>query len=331
MIGTLHLHGVSWIGKSRVGKSNDSRTLAWTRSARSIQKKESADDIASLTVRHMSFFKGEPTTDVLPGMSDDGLLQKVTADVLKAFRKPKEEDALLWARLGGCDFEPGSRRQAAANPYDRDAARAALDAATRNKYDLDRFKKIVAPSLEEVKTEEDFNAIPARSHFVVVTDLGVHRRVASADLEDGAEFMPRPNPRAPDLFASEVRDTSSPAARPPPSDNADKMELSTGCMSSPAEGRDVPTVATVRVALMFGDDPGRTASVVGSISGFVEPGAAASASSAPAAASASRSDGAADAPAAAASASRPDNAADAPYLVELSASMSQRNPGAGRS
>ena len=350
MIGTLHLHGVLWIGKSRVGKSNGSKTLAWTHSAYSIQKKGSADDIAFLTVKHMDFFKGEPTTDVLPGIFDDGLLQKVrwsrvapaltarsflggvrflssgrprskrtlatlshleiavvvvgpardrlkvTADVLKAFLNPKEEDALLWARWGGCGFEQGSCRQAVANPYDRDAERAALDAATLNKYDLDHFKKIVAPSLEEVKSEEDFNAVLARSHVVVVTDLGVHWRVASADLEDGAEFMPWPNPRAPDLFASEVRDTSSPAVRPLPSDYADKMEWSIGYMRSLVEGRDVPTVATVRIASMFGDGPGRTVSVVGSISGFVEPGAAASASSAPAAASASRLSGAAVAP-----------------------------------
>ncbi|CAK0871168.1 unnamed protein product, partial [Prorocentrum cordatum] len=238
---------------------------------------------------------------------------KVTADVPKAFLNPKEEDALLRARWGGCGFEQRSRRRAAANTCDRDAERAALDAVTRNKYDLDRVKKIVAPSLEEAKTEEDFNAILARSHFVVVTDPGVPWRAASADLEGGAEFTPWPNPRAPDLFASEVRDTSSPAVRPLPSDYADKMEWSTGCMSSLAEGRDVPTVATIRIAPMFGDDLARAVSVVGSMSGFVEPGAAASASSAPAAASASRSDGAADAPAAAVSASHPDDAADAPY------------------
>ena len=221
---------------------------------------------------------------VVVGSTRDRL--KVTADVLKAFLNPKEEDALLWARWGGCAFEQGSCRQAVANPYDRDAERAALAAATLNKYDLDHFKRIVVPSLEEVKTEEDFNAILARSHFVVVTDLGVHWRVASADLENGAEFMPWPNPRAPDLFSSEVRDTSSPAVRPLPSDYAEKMDWSIGYMSSLVEGRDVPTVATVRIAPMFGDGPGRTVSVVGNISGF-EPGAAASASSAPAAASAS--------------------------------------------
>ncbi|CAK0820538.1 unnamed protein product [Prorocentrum cordatum] len=263
MIGTLHLHGVSWIGKSRVGKGSGSKTLAWTHSACSIQKKGSADDVAFLIAKQMDFFKGEPTTDVLPGIFDDGFLQKVTAGVLKAFLKPIEEDALLWARWGVCGFERGSCRQAAANPSDRDAEGAASDAATRNKYDVDRFKEIVAPSLQEVKTEEDFNAILARSHFVVVTDLGGHWRVASADLEGGAESMPWPNPRAPDLFASEVRDTSSPAVRPLPSDYADKMEWSIGYMSSLVEGRDVPAVATVHVAPMFGDDPGRAVSLVG--------------------------------------------------------------------
>ena len=45
--------------------------------AYSLQKKGSADEIAFLTVKHMDFFKGEPTTDVLPGIFDDGLLQKV--------------------------------------------------------------------------------------------------------------------------------------------------------------------------------------------------------------------------------------------------------------
>eukprot|EP00959_Pyramimonas_sp_CCMP1952_P101582 2125394-Pyramimonas_sp.AAC.1 len=76
MIGTLHMHGVLWTGKTRVGKSNGSKTLAWVHSACSIQKKGSADDAAFLTVKHMDFFKGEPTTDVLPETFDDGLLQK---------------------------------------------------------------------------------------------------------------------------------------------------------------------------------------------------------------------------------------------------------------
>ncbi|CAK0837766.1 unnamed protein product [Prorocentrum cordatum] len=319
MIGTLHMHGALWVGKSRVGKSNGSKTLAWVHSACSIQKKGTADEIAFLTVKHMDFFKGEPTTEILPGIFDDGLLQKVRwpgvahaiaargfqgdcvevavalvigrtlgrlkapADVLKAFLNPKEEDALLWARWGGCAFEQGSRRQAVANPYDRDAEKAALDAATLNKYGLDLLKRIIAPSLEDVRTEDDFNVILARAHVIAVTDLGVHWRVASANLQDGAEFMPWPNPRSPDLFVSEVRDTTSPAIRPLPSDYAEKMAWSIGYMSNVVAGLDVPTIATVHVAPIFGDGPARVVSAVGNVSGFV-PGAA---SAPPAAAAAS--------------------------------------------
>ncbi|CAK0796371.1 unnamed protein product [Prorocentrum cordatum] len=283
MIGTLHMHGVLWVGKSRVGKSNGSKTLAWVHSAYSIQKKGTADEIAFLTVKHMDFFKGEPTTEILPGVFDDGLLQQVSADVLKAFLNPKEEDALLWARWGGCAFVQGSRRQAVANPYDRDAEKAALDAATLNKHGLDLLKRIIAPSLEDVRAEEDFNAILARAHVIVVTDLGVHWRVASANLQDGAEFMPWPNPRSPDLFVNEVRDTTSPAIRPLPSDYAEKMAWSIGYMSNVVAGLDVSTIATVHVAPIFGDGPARVVSAVGNVSGFV-PGAA---SAPPAAAAAS--------------------------------------------
>lgn len=193
---------------------------------------------------------------------------KVPADVLKAFLNPKEEDALLWARWGGCAFEQGSCRQAVANPYDRDAEKAALDVATLNKYDLDLLKRIIHPSLEEVRTEEDFNAILARTHVIVVTDLGVHWRVASANLEDGAEFTPWPNPRSPDLFVSEVRDITSPAIRTLSSDYADKMAWSIGYMGNVAAGIDVPTVATVHIAPMFGDGLERVVSAVGNISGF---------------------------------------------------------------
>ncbi|CAK0887243.1 unnamed protein product [Prorocentrum cordatum] len=285
MIGTLHVHGVLWVGKSRVGKSNGSKTLAWVHSAYSIQKKGTADDIAFLTVKQLDFFKGEPTAEILPGIFDDGLLQKVSADVLKAFLNPKEEDALLRARRGGCALEQGSCRQAVANPYDRDAEKAALDAATLNKHGLDLLKRIIAPSLGDARTEEDFNAILARAHVIVVTDLGVHWRVASANLQDGAELMPWPNPRSPDLFVSEVRDTTSPAIRPLPSDYAEKMACSIGYMSNVVAGLDVPTIATVRVAPIFGDGPARVVSAVGNVSGFV-PGAA---SAPPAAAAASTS------------------------------------------
>ncbi|CAK0881766.1 unnamed protein product [Prorocentrum cordatum] len=290
MIGALHMHGVLWVGKSRVGKSSGSKTLAWVHSAYSIQKKGTADEIAFLTVKHMDFFKGEPTTEILPGIFDDGLLQKVrwpgvahaiaargfqgvSADLLKDFLNPKEEGALLRARWGGCAFEQWLCRQAAANPYDRDAEKAALDAATLNKCGLDLLKRIITPSLGDVRTEEDFNAILARAHVIVVTDLGVHWRVASANLQDGAEFMPRPNPRNPDLFASAVRDTTSPAIRPLPSDYAEKMAWSIGYMSNVVAGLDVPTIATIRVAPIFGDGPARVVSAVGDVSGF-DPGAA---------------------------------------------------------
>ncbi|CAK0861487.1 unnamed protein product [Prorocentrum cordatum] len=337
MIGTLRMHGVPWVGKSRVGKSNGSKTLAWVHSAHSIQKKGAADEIAFLTVKHVDFFrceptteilpgifddvgksngsktlawvhlahsiqkkgaadeiafltvkhvdffKCEPTTEILPGIFDDGLLQKVSADVLKAFLNPKGEHALLWARWGGCAFEQGPCRQAVANPYDRDAEKAALDAATLNEYGLDLLKRIIAPSLGDVRTEEDFHAVLARAHVIVVTDLGVHWRVASANLQDGAEFMPWPNPRSPDLFVSEVRDTTSPAIRPLPSDYAEKMAWSIGCMSNVVAGLDVPTIATVHVAPIFGDGPARVVSAVGNVSGF-DPGAA---SAPPAAAAAS--------------------------------------------
>ncbi|CAK0844083.1 unnamed protein product [Prorocentrum cordatum] len=291
MIGNLRMHGILWCGKSRVGKSNCSKTLAFLHSAFNVQRTGSDAEIAFLTVKHMDFFKAEPTTEVLPGIFDDGLLQKVPADILKAFLNPKEEDAWLWARWGGCAFEQRSSRQAVANPYDREAERAALAAATLGKYSLGYLEKIVAPSLEAVDDEEDLHAILGRANVVVVADTGVHWRVASADLQVGAEYMQWPDPACPDLFNEDKRDHTSPAIRPMPADFEEKMQWSIGYMQNLVDGQDVPTVAAVRVASVFGDRPDRVESVVGGVSGYVQD--AASARAPPAAAAASGSDGAA--------------------------------------
>ena len=74
-----------------------------------------------------------------------------------------------------------------------------------------------------------------------------------------------------------------------PDEVAEKMQWSIGYVQSLMKGESVPTVATVRVAPLFGDGPTRAVSSAVGISGFEQ--GAASARAAPAAAAARRADG----------------------------------------
>ena len=55
---------------------------------------------STVAAMYVDFFKGEQTTKIKPGCLDDCLLQKVMADILKAFVFPSREDAPVWARYG---------------------------------------------------------------------------------------------------------------------------------------------------------------------------------------------------------------------------------------
>ena len=89
MLPTMRQHGITWIGKTRAGKSLGSKTILFAQSRFEIDAAERTDLVPSIvTAKHLDFFKAEPITKFKPGVFDDGLLQKMDASFLKAFLNP---------------------------------------------------------------------------------------------------------------------------------------------------------------------------------------------------------------------------------------------------
>lgn len=260
MLGSMHQHGILWVGKSRIGKSNGSKTLAFLYSEYKIRtlNKASTHEASVLTAKHMDFFKAEPCTQILPGIFDDGPVKELPADILKSFLNPKEEDALVWARWGGATFDQGSSRQMVSNPYSKAAEDRAIKSMNFGAYALDHFKAIIAPSLESVDEDEDFTAILARAHVIVATDKGVHWRAASEDSAVGAKFMEWPEGGRADLFGDDCRPgfqayLDNPKSCDYPIDFADKMDWSLKYFDNLVQGRPVDPITTTLTRSVFND------------------------------------------------------------------------------
>ena len=96
MIPIMRQHAVTWIGKTRVGKSVGSKTMLFAQSRFEIAEAERTDLVHSIvTAKHLNFFKAEPLFKFKPGVFDDGLLQKMDASCLKAFLNP----AVSWLNI----------------------------------------------------------------------------------------------------------------------------------------------------------------------------------------------------------------------------------------
>jgi hypothetical protein len=206
MLGSLRQHSIVWVGKTRVGKSAVSKTVAMAQADYEIAMDE--DDTGSepglVTAKHMDFFKAQPVTKKLPAIFDDGLLHKQEPDVLKAFLNPSEEDATTWARWGSSSFDMGSCRQACSNPYCEETEARAVLQSKDGTITHAEFVKLVLPSLAAVKEKADLDAIFARAHFIIVTEKHVFWRVATP-LKVPIHFMAWPNPNRADLMSEETR------------------------------------------------------------------------------------------------------------------------------
>ncbi|CAK0886611.1 unnamed protein product [Prorocentrum cordatum] len=267
---TLRRNGVLWIGKTRVGKSTASKTLAFLMSMLEIDALEGDDgegapEPSIVTAKHFDFFKGEHVERVLPAVFDDGDLRKQGASALKAFLNPSEEDSTLWARRGPNTFAPGASRQAVNNSYDN-ALEKRLVADWRQgqamEIPLKQFMNLIAPSLKQVTEEEDMKALLARTHVVVTTDARVYCRLASDEFpEDGVvPFFTYTKKTKPDLFnySPEARacfgrykdDPTSPNNYP--TDFKEKSEWSLNFAKRLMRGEDVPTVSIIRGASLSG-------------------------------------------------------------------------------
>ena len=89
MLPTMRQHGVTWIGRTRTGKSLGSKTVLFVQSKYAIDMADRSDLVPSIvTAKHLDFFKAEPLTKFKPGVFDDGMLQRMDASFLKAFLNP---------------------------------------------------------------------------------------------------------------------------------------------------------------------------------------------------------------------------------------------------
>ncbi|CAJ1383110.1 unnamed protein product [Effrenium voratum] len=91
MLPSIRQHGITWIGRTRTGKSLGSKTILFAQSKFEIDRDEREDLVPSIvTAKHLDFFKAEPITKYKPGVFDDGMLQKMDASFLKAFINPSD-------------------------------------------------------------------------------------------------------------------------------------------------------------------------------------------------------------------------------------------------
>ena len=89
MLPTMRQHSITWIGRTRTGKSLGSKTILFMQSKYEIDVADRKDLVPSIvTAKHLDFFKAEPLTRFKPGVFDDGMLQKMDASFLKAFLNP---------------------------------------------------------------------------------------------------------------------------------------------------------------------------------------------------------------------------------------------------
>ncbi|CAE7776876.1 unnamed protein product [Symbiodinium sp. CCMP2592] len=182
MLPSMRQHAITWIGRTRAGKSLGSKTVLFTQSKYEIDLADRTDLVPSiLTAKHLDFFKAEPLTRFKPGVFDDGMLQKMDASFLKAY--------------SSAHFEQGAGRHACNNPYDRSVDEEAFASMKTTKcwhISHENFIKLITPSFSAVDEAEDLDAILARTHFIVLTDSGVYHRVA-ATAKDYVSFIPWDN------------------------------------------------------------------------------------------------------------------------------------------
>ncbi|OLP90417.1 hypothetical protein AK812_SmicGene28019 [Symbiodinium microadriaticum] len=95
MLGSIRQHGITWIGKTRTGKSLGSKTVAFCQSKYEIEQAD-RDDLspAIVTAKHLDFFKSEPVSKFKPAIFDDGMLQKMDASFLKADESETRKDEM---------------------------------------------------------------------------------------------------------------------------------------------------------------------------------------------------------------------------------------------
>jgi hypothetical protein len=211
-----------------------------------------------VTAKNFDFFKAEPVTKYKPAIFDDGLLQKQSADVLKAFLFPTEEDCTLWARYGSSTFDQSASRQACNNPICKTSVKNAIEKA-QHAAPFELFLDIIKPSFKAITDEEDLLAILARTHVVVISDETVFWRFASED-KNPVPFRLWPKNVKPDLFSLEAKPAmkaykENPNARVYCADFQEKREWSQVFLQKCIYGEEMPKILSVTGPSLLDPEP----------------------------------------------------------------------------
>ena len=106
--GSIRQRAITWIGKTRSGKSPGSKTILFALGKFEITQDERDEDMIPpiVTAKNLDFFKAEPPTKYKPGVFDDGQMQKNDASsFLKAFLNP----SATWMQTNSFNVEHSYR------------------------------------------------------------------------------------------------------------------------------------------------------------------------------------------------------------------------------
>ncbi|CAK0889227.1 unnamed protein product [Prorocentrum cordatum] len=181
---TLRRNGVLWIGKTKVGKSTASKTLAFLMSMLEIDAlegddREGAPEPSVVTAKHFDFFKGEPVERVLPLGLASNWLPFFDCMVMCSQEYPHLK---IVHELGKQHNVAGpwmEKFQDAAAPYIADKIplpklheafkkRAKADEVFLNKSKVSRLAPGTRPKKQEMVT--NFDTLGLRKGMVVATD-----------------------------------------------------------------------------------------------------------------------------------------------------------------
>ncbi|CAE7830488.1 unnamed protein product [Symbiodinium necroappetens] len=268
MIPTMRQHSITWLGRTRTGKSFGSKTVLFMQSKFEIDDADRSDLVPSIvTAKNLDFFKAEPLTRFKPGVFDDGMLQKMDSSFLKAFLNPSEEDATVWARYTSAQFDQGAGRHACNNPYARDLDEKLYMDMKKSKVwqaPHNKFIDMIKPSFAAIDEDEDMDAILARTHIILITDCGIYYRVASTS-KDPISFIQWDDNEPMDLMTASQKPIFKQYKMQPhvhnyPASYLEDLAWSQTLIRRLLNGEPVPRGHTVlRPTSLFGSSNARTA------------------------------------------------------------------------
>ncbi|CAE7615960.1 unnamed protein product [Symbiodinium sp. CCMP2592] len=144
--------GVIWIGKSYVGKSPLSYTLAKVLSAYWLLQ-EGRDDQGPTfqTANHLDYFRKEMGRRTKPRVYDDGNLPTELPASVKAILEVSGVDRKTMARYNASSYEKNQFCQVCSNPYDHQAAKPMDKNVSSDQVDFKTFYDLVRTQQAPVK------------------------------------------------------------------------------------------------------------------------------------------------------------------------------------